>query len=54
MKNKPYYTVETGIEKIIRMKKSQDKMKDMAEEIDELRIKQQFESMPKMKFGRKR
>lgn len=53
MKNKPYYIVETGIEKVIRMKKQQEKMKDMMEEVDELRIKQQFESMPKLKFGRK-
>ena len=53
MKNKPYYTVETGIEKVIRMKKQQEKMKDMMEEVDELRVKQQFESMPKMKFSRK-
>jgi hypothetical protein len=54
MKNKPFYTVESGIEKLVRMKKQQDKMKDMKEEIDEMMIKRQFEDMPKMKFGRKR
>jgi hypothetical protein len=54
MKNKPFYTVESGIEKLVRMKKQQDKMKDMKEEIDEMILKQQFEQMPKMKFGRKR
>lgn len=54
MKNKTFYTVETGIEKVIRMKKEQKKMKDMQEELDEMILKQQFEQMPKMKFGRKR
>jgi hypothetical protein len=54
MKNKPFYTVETGIEKVIRMKKAQKKMKDIQEEVDEMMIKRQFEDMPKMKFGRKR
>jgi hypothetical protein len=54
MKNKPFYIVETGIEKLTRMKKEQKKMKEMKEELDEMMLKQQFEQMPKMKFGRKR
>jgi hypothetical protein len=54
MKNKPFYIVETGIEKLTRMKKEQKKMKEIKEELDEMMLKQQFEQMPKMKFGRKR
>ncbi len=54
MKNKPFYVVETGIEKLVRMKKEQKKMKEMAEEVDEYMLKKQLEDMPKMKFGRKR
>lgn len=53
MKNKPFYTVETGIQKLIRMKNEQKKMKDMKEELDEMILKSKFENMPKMKFGRK-
>lgn len=54
MKNKPFYVVETGIEKLVRMKKEQKKMKEMAEEVDEYMLKKQLEDMPKIKFGRKR
>lgn len=54
MKNKPFYVDETGIEKLVRMKKEQKKMREMKDEIDEMMLKQQFEQMPKMKFGRKR
>lgn len=54
MKNKPFYVVETGIEKLTRMKKEQKKMKEMAEEVDEYMLKKQLEDMPKFKFGRKR
>ena len=54
MKNKPFYVVETGIEKLVRMKKEQKKMKEMAEEVDEYMLKKQLENMPKLKFGRKR
>ena len=54
MKNKPFYVVETGIEKLVRMKKEQKKMKEMAEEVDEYMLKKQLEDMPKLKFGRKR
>ena len=55
MKNKPFYTVESGIEKLVRMKKEQKKIKDMAEEVDEYMLKKQLEeNMPKLKFGRKR
>lgn len=54
MKNKPFYIVETGIEKIVRMKKEQDKMKEMADEMQEYMMKKQLEDMPKMKFARKK
>jgi hypothetical protein len=55
MKNKQFYIVETGIEKLIRIKKEQEKMKDMAEEVDEYMLKKKLEeNMPKLKFGRKR
>lgn len=54
MKNKPFFTTESGIEKLIRMKKEQKKMKEMAEEIDEFMLKKSLENTSKLKFGRKR
>lgn len=56
MKNKPFYIVETGIEKLTRMKKEKEKMKDMADEMQEYMMKKQLENMPKvnMQFGRKK
>lgn len=56
MKNKPFFIVETGIEKLTRMKKEQEKMKDMAEEMQEYMMKKQLENMPVIKInsGKKR
>lgn len=52
MKNKPFFIVETGIEKLTRMKKEQEKIKDMADEMQEYMLKQQLDSMPKVKIGK--
>jgi len=48
MKNKPFYIVETGIEKLTRVKKEQEKMKDMADDMQEYMMKKQLENMPVM------
>jgi hypothetical protein len=56
MKNKPFFIVETGLEKLLKAKKEMKKAKEMQEEVDEYMIKKQLEEMPmpKLKFGRKR
>jgi hypothetical protein len=56
MKNKPFFVVETGLEKLIKAKKDMKKAKEMQEEVDEFMLKRQLEEMPspRLKFGRKK
>lgn len=56
MKNKPFFVVETGLEKLLRAKKEMKKAKEMQDEVDEFMLKRQLEEMPapRLKFGRKK
>lgn len=59
MKAKIKYSEETGIQKMIRMKKDMKRMKEMDEAMMEARAMSSMNhscscDMPKMQFGRKR
>jgi hypothetical protein len=54
MKNKPFYVVESGLERLIRMKKEKKKMEELQDEVQEIMLKQQLMDRPMLKFGRKK
>lgn len=57
MKAKVKYSEETGIQKLVRLKKEKERMEEMDEAIMEARAMNMVQGsldMPKMKFGRKK
>lgn len=57
MKAKVKYSEETGIQKLVRLKKEKERMEEMDEAIMEARAMNMVHGsldMPKMKFGRKK
>lgn len=57
MKAKVKYSEETGIQKLVRLKKEKERMEEMDEAMMEARAMHALHSsfdMPKMNFGRKK
>lgn len=57
MKAKVKYSEETGIQKLVRLKKEKERMEEMDEAMMEARAMNMMHGsldMPKMKFGRKK